>query len=108
MLSRRWIRPIASAKRGATEITVTFAESSTGCVSIESVTSDELLGRLNEGAGADREVVDDEGVAIGHLADDLHELGSLTVTLAYLVGDRERCAEPMRESAGTFGKPGVW
>jgi len=30
MLSRRWIRPIASAKSGATEITVTFAESSTG------------------------------------------------------------------------------
>jgi hypothetical protein len=38
MLSRRWIRPIASAKSGATETTVTFAESSTGCVSIESVT----------------------------------------------------------------------
>jgi hypothetical protein len=38
MLSRRWIRPIASAKSGATETTATLAESSTGCVSIESVT----------------------------------------------------------------------
>jgi hypothetical protein len=37
MLSRLWILLIASAKSGATEITFTFAESFTGCVSIESV-----------------------------------------------------------------------
>jgi hypothetical protein len=48
MLSRRWIRPIASAKSGATETTATFAESSTGCVSIESVTIRRPIGAAVE------------------------------------------------------------
>ena len=67
----------------------------------------ELLGGLGERAGADREVVDDDGVAIGDLADDLHELGALAVVLANLVGDRERRPEPMGEPARTLGEPGV-
>jgi hypothetical protein len=37
MLSRLWMRRIASPKSGATEATSTFRESTTGCVSIESV-----------------------------------------------------------------------
>jgi hypothetical protein len=58
-------------------------------------------------ASTDREVVDDDGVAIGHLPDDLHDLGSLTVTFADLVGDRERRAEPMCESPRPLSEPGV-
>jgi hypothetical protein len=63
--------------------------------------------RLYESRGADREVVHDDGVAAGDLADDLHELGTLVVTLTDLVGDCERCAEPIRESARTLGESGV-
>src|SRR5437667_7020973 len=44
MLSRRWIRPIASANSGATETNVTFSDSSTGWVSIESVTIKRSIG----------------------------------------------------------------
>ena len=38
MLSRLWMRRIASPNSGATETTSTFGEGATGCVSIESVT----------------------------------------------------------------------
>src|SRR5438445_13836162 len=47
---------------------------------------DELLGDLGQRAGADREVVDDDRVTIGDLADDLHELSGLAVAFAHLVG----------------------
>ena len=56
MLSRRWMRLIASAKSGATETTVTFSDSSTGCVSIESVREPaSALGKSGVGS-------DDDGV----------------------------------------------
>ena len=44
MLSHVWMRRIASANRGATETTWTFAESSTGRFSTESVTNSFSIG----------------------------------------------------------------
>src|SRR6266516_3833081 len=67
----------------------------------------ELLGSLHERTGADREVVDDNRVAISDLADDLYQLGGLTVTLADLVCDCERCTEVLRESACSLGEAGI-
>ena len=44
MLSRRWIRRIASAKSGATDTTSTREPSGSGCVSTVSVTSRRSIG----------------------------------------------------------------
>jgi hypothetical protein len=43
------VRPIAAAKSGATETTFTFGDSSTGWVSIESVTIKRSIGLRLEG-----------------------------------------------------------
>ena len=119
MLSRRWIRPIASAKSGATE-TVCHLRGELDRLRLDRVGDDqtlnraaiqalhrslgedavrdhgrygsrsavdELLGHLDQRAGADREVIDDDRVAIRNVTDDLDDLRRLVMSFADLVGD---------------------
>ena len=72
-----------------------------------SASGEELLGCLDERSGADREVVDDHGVAAFDVADDLDDLGILVVAAAHLVRDRERRVEPVREPACTLRESGI-
>jgi hypothetical protein len=60
---------------------------------------DELVGRAGEGAGGDREVVDDERGLAAHLADDLEGDGALVVRRALLAHDGDGGAEQGGELA---------
>ena len=63
--------------------------------------------RLDEGAGGDREVIDDQRGLSSHLSDDLQDLGPLIVCLALLERDGHGGAQARGILAGPLHKTGV-
>ena len=135
MLSRRWIRRIASAKSGATDhldpgaqrlglrldrvgdeqaLDRAGLEASRGAGCEDGVgdrrddaagtATAQLLGRLDQGRAGHGEVVDQDRVAAGHVADKARALDALVVAGAGLGGDGHRRVQAVGEDPRLLGE----